>query len=444
MIKKYDMIAIGAGSGGLSAVERASEYGKKCLVIEAKIIGGTCVNVGCVPKKVMWFAANTAAQIKNAKGFGFDVEQKGFDWAKLVKGREDYISGITNWYDGYLEKLGIDYIHGFAKMVDKNTVEVNGEQFCAEHIVLSPGGEPFMPKIEGANLGITSDGFFELKTQPKKVVIVGGGYIGVELAGVLKALGSEVIVITRGKSVLTYFDELLKETLVKDMGEQGIKLIPNCEVTKIEQGLKITTTNNETIEADCLIWTFGRTPVTCNLGLENTGVELDDEGFIPTDKFQETNVKNIYALGDATGRASLTPVAIAAGRRLSDRLFNGMTDRHLSYENISTVVFSHPPIGTIGLTQAEAEEKYGDKVKIYQSSFTPMSDALLEHQTTTALKLVCVGEDEKVVGCHIIGTGADEMLQGFAVAIKMGATKKNFDDTIAIHPSSAEELVTMR
>jgi glutathione reductase (NADPH) len=444
MIKKYDMIAIGAGSGGLSAVERAAEYGKKCLVIEQKTVGGTCVNVGCVPKKVMWFAANTAASIKNAQGFGFDVEQKGFDWAKLVKGREDYISGITNWYEGYLEKLGIDYLHGHAKMLDKNTVEVKGETYTAEHIVLSPGGIPTIPNIEGAELGITSDGFFELKTQPKKVVIVGGGYIGVELAGVFKALGSEVSVITRGQSVLTSFDELLKETLVKDMTEQGIKLIPNCEVVKVEKGLKITTTSNDIIEADCLVWTLGRTPLTQDLGLENTGVEVDKNGFIPTDKFQQTNINNVYALGDATGRTPLTPVAIAAGRRLSDRLFNAMKDRHLNYDNIATVVFSHPPIGTIGLTQAEAEEKYGDKVKIYQSSFTPMSDALLQHQTTTALKLVCVGENEKVVGCHIIGTGADEMLQGFAVAIKMGATKKDFNDTVAIHPSSAEELVTMR
>jgi glutathione reductase (NADPH) len=444
MIKKYDMIAIGAGSGGLSAVERAAEYGKKCLVIEQKTLGGTCVNVGCVPKKVMWFAANTAASIKNAQGFGFDVEQKGFDWAKLVKGREDYISGITNWYEGYLEKLGIDYLHGHAKMLDKNTVEVKGETYTAEHIVLSPGGIPTIPNIEGAELGITSDGFFELKTQPKKVVIVGGGYIGVELAGVFKALGSEVSVITRGQSVLTSFDELLKETLVKDMTEQGIKLIPNCEVVKVEKGLKITTTSNDIIEADCLVWTLGRTPLTQDLGLENTGVEVDKNGFIPTDKFQQTNINNVYALGDATGRTPLTPVAIAAGRRLSDRLFNAMKDRHLNYDNIATVIFSHPPIGTIGLTQAEAEEKYGDKVKIYQSSFTPMSDALLQHQTTTALKLVCVGENEKVVGCHIIGTGADEMLQGFAVAIKMGATKKDFNDTVAIHPSSAEELVTMR
>ncbi|SFV68526.1 Glutathione reductase [hydrothermal vent metagenome] len=443
MKKHYDMIAIGAGSGGLSAVERAAEYGKKCLVIEEKKVGGTCVNVGCVPKKVMWFAANTAMQIKNAQGFGFDVEQKGFSWEELVKGRDGYINGITNWYDGYLEKLGINYIHGHAKMVNENTIEVNGEQISAEHIVLSPGGEPFVPNIEGANLGITSDGFFELKQQPKKVVIVGGGYIGVELAGVLKALGSEVSIITRGNAVLTHFDKLLQETLVKDMLEQGIKLIPNSQVEKVEQGLKITT-NNEVLNADCLIWTVGRKPLTNDLDLENANVKTDNQGFIPVDKFQETNVKNIYALGDATGKAPLTPVAIAAGRRLSDRLFNSMKDRHLNYENIPTVVFSHPPIGTVGLTELEAKEKYSDEVKIYQSSFTPMSDALLEHQTTTALKLVCVGKEEKVVGCHIIGTGADEMLQGFAVAIKMGATKKDFDDTIAIHPSSAEELVTMR
>lgn len=443
MATHYDMIAIGAGSGGLSAVERASEYGKKCAVIEVKTIGGTCVNVGCVPKKVMWFAANTASAIHSAQGFGFDIEVKNFSWKKLKQGRDDYINGITNWYDGYLEKLGIDYIHGFGKLLDKNTISVNGETYTATHIVLSPGGEPSVPHIEGAEHGITSDGFFELEALPKKVAVVGAGYIGVELAGVLNALGSEVEIFIRGDKLLRGFDEMIRDALEKDYSAHGIKINYNITIDKVLDDKTLMTNQGEYTGFDTIIWAVGRDPMTQHLGLENANVESDQRGFIPTDKFQKTNIDNVFALGDATGRAPLTPVAIAAGRRLSDRLYNNMPDRHLDYSNIATVVFSHPPIGTIGLSELEAKEKF-DTVKTYQSEFTPMADALLDHKTTTALKLVCVGEDEKVVGCHIMGHGADEMLQGFAVAIKMGATKKQFDDTVAIHPTSAEELVTLR
>jgi glutathione reductase (NADPH) len=443
MTKQYDMIAIGAGSGGLSAVERASEYGKKCLIIEAKTIGGTCVNVGCVPKKVMWFAANAATQINNAQGFGFNIEVKNFSWKKLKQGRDNYIKGITDWYDGYLEKLGIDYIHGFGKLVNKNTVSVNGEEYTAEHIVLSPGGKPSVPNIEGAEYGITSDGFFELDALPKKVAVIGGGYIGVELAGVLNALGSEVEIFGRADTLLRGFDPMIQEALDKDYTAHGITLHHGTTIDKVSSDKTIFTNHGEFGGFDQIIWAVGRDPMTQHLGLENAGVESNQRGFIPTDKFQVTNVDNIFALGDATGRAPLTPVAIAAGRRLSDRLYNNMTDRHLDYSAIATVVFSHPPIGTIGLTEIEANKKF-DKIKIYKSEFTPMADALLNHKTTTALKLVCVGDDEKIIGCHIMGHGADEMLQGFAVAIKMEATKKQFDDTVAIHPTSAEELVTLR
>ncbi len=443
MTKQYDMIAIGAGSGGLSAVEHASEYGKKCLIIEAKTIGGTCVNVGCVPKKMMWFAANAATQINNAQGFGFNIEVKNFSWKKLKQGRDNYIKGITDWYDGYLEKLGIDYIHGFGKLVNKNTVSVNGEEYTAEHIVLSPGGKPSVPNIEGAEYGITSDGFFELDALPKKVAVIGGGYIGVELAGVLNALGSEVEIFGRADTLLRGFDPMIQEALDKDYTAHGITLHHGTTIDKVSSDKTIFTNHGEFGGFDQIIWAVGRDPMTQHLGLENAGVESNQRGFIPTDKFQVTNVDNIFALGDATGRAPLTPVAIAAGRRLSDRLYNNMTDRHLDYSAIATVVFSHPPIGTIGLTEIEANKKF-DKIKIYKSEFTPMADALLNHKTTTALKLVCVGDDEKIIGCHIMGHGADEMLQGFAVAIKMEATKKQFDDTVAIHPTSAEELVTLR
>jgi glutathione reductase (NADPH) len=443
MRKHYDMIAIGAGSGGLSAVERASEYGKKCAVVEVNQVGGTCVNVGCVPKKVMWFAANAAQIIKNSNGFGFDISINDFSWTKLKDGRENYINGINEWYDGYLEKLGIDYFHGFGKLIDKNTISVNGENLTADTIVLSPGGEPSVPKIEGAKYGITSDGFFELNELPKRVAVVGGGYIGVELAGVLNSLGSEVSLFVRSQKLLNGFDELIQSSLENDYREHGIKIEFGTSIDKISKDKTLHTNKGDFSGYEQIIWTVGRDPLTQHLGLENAGVKTDQRGFILTNKFQKTNIGNIYALGDATGRAPLTPVAIAAGRRLSDRLYNNMKNRRLSYENIPTVVFTHPPIGTIGMTEEEARKKFKN-VKVYQSQFTPMADALSDHKTTTALKLVCVNNNEKVVGCHIMGHGADEMLQGFAVAIKMGATKKQFDDTVAIHPTSAEELVTMR
>jgi len=443
MRKHYDMIAIGAGSGGLSAVERASEYGKKCAVVEVNLVGGTCVNVGCVPKKVMWFAANAAQTIKNSNGFGFDISINDFSWTKLKDGRENYINGINEWYDGYLEKLGIDYFHGFGKLIDKNTISVNGENLTADTIILSPGGEPSVPKIEGAKYGITSDGFFELNKLPKRVAVVGGGYIGVELAGVLNSLGSEVSLFVRSQKLLNGFDELIQSSLENDYREHGIKIEFGTSIDKISKDKTLHTNKGDFSGYEQIIWTVGRDPLTQHLGLENAGVKTDQRGFILTNKFQKTNIGNIYALGDATGRAPLTPVAIAAGRRLSDRLYNNMKNRRLSYENIPTVVFTHPPIGTIGMTEEEARKKFKN-VKVYQSQFTPMADALSDHKTTTALKLVCVNNNEKVVGCHIMGHGADEMLQGFAVAIKMGATKKQFDDTVAIHPTSAEELVTMR
>jgi len=443
MRKHYDMIAIGAGSGGLSAVERASEYGKKCAVVEVNQVGGTCVNVGCVPKKVMWFAANASQIIKNSNGFGFDISINDFSWTKLKDGRENYINGINEWYDGYLEKLGIDYFHGFGKLIDKNTISVNGENLTADTIVLSPGGEPLVPKIEGAKYGITSDGFFELNELPKRVAVVGGGYIGVELAGVLNSLGSEVSLFVRSQKLLNGFDELIQSSLENDYREHGIKIEFGTSIDKISKDKTLHTNKGDFSGYEQIIWTVGRDPLTQHLGLENAGVKTDQRGFILTNKFQKTNIGNIYALGDATGRAPLTPVAIAAGRRLSDRLYNNMKNRRLSYENIPTVVFTHPPIGTIGMTEEEARKKFKN-VKVYQSQFTPMADALSDHKTTTALKLVCVNNNEKVVGCHIMGHGADEMLQGFAVAIKMGATKKQFDDTVAIHPTSAEELVTMR
>jgi glutathione reductase (NADPH) len=439
----YDLIAIGAGSGGLSVVERASEYGKKCAIVEDKIIGGTCVNAGCVPKKVMWFAANTATHINNANDFGFEVKKQGFSWSYLINKRDDYIKGINSWYDSYLKNLGVDYLHGFGKLIDNKTISVNGKKYTAEHIVIATGGEPIIPNINGAENCITSDIFFTLNNLPKKVAVIGGGYIGVELAGLLNSLGSSVEIFLRSEKLLKGFDPIIQETLENDYLSSGIKIHKNINLEKITKNLTIHTDKFDFKGFDNIILAVGRKPLTNNLGLDNAGVQIDEEGFINTDKYQTTNIDNIFAVGDVTGQIALTPVAIAAGRRLSDRLYNKMNNRHLEYSFIPTVVFSHPPIGTIGLTENEAINLF-EKVKIYKSKFTPMSDALIKNKTTTAIKLVCEGVNEVIVGCHIIGHGADEMLQGFAVAIKMGATKSQFDDTIAIHPTSSEEVVTLR
>lgn len=451
MTKKYDydLIAIGGGSGGLSVAERAAAYGAKCAVVEKGKIGGTCVNVGCVPKKVMWFGANLAHALHDAEDYGFDIENRGFDWNHLVTKREQYISNINSWYHNYLADSNIDELQGFASFVDAHTVDIDGKQYTAKHIVVSPGTTPTVPDIPGAEYGMTSDGFFELQERPGKVAIVGSGYIAVEVAGVLNALGSDVCMYLRKNHLLRSFDAMLRETLLEEMMDQGVDIMAQTQITEITKEADGTLTlcddkGNRATGFDVLIWAIGRHPNTAGMNLEAAGIETDTEGYITCDTFQNTNVENIFALGDVTGREPLTPVAIAAGRRLGDRLYNNQKDRHLDYQLIPTVVFSHPPIGTVGLTEEDARKQHGDAVKVYQTRFTAMYNAMTRREVPTAMKLVCIGAQEKVVGCHIIGPGSDEMLQGFAVAMRMGATKKDFDDTVAIHPTSAEELVTMR
>ena len=445
----YDLIAIGAGSGGLSVAERAAAYGMKCAVVESGKMGGTCVNVGCVPKKIMWYGASLAHAMKDAKDYGFDIENKGFSWSHLVNKREAYITGINDWYHNYLADSNIDELTGFASFVDKHTVDIDGKKYSAKHIMVSPGTTPTVPEVTGAEHGITSDGFFELNECPKKVAIIGSGYIAVELAGVLNSLGCEVSMYLRKEHLLRSFDAMLRETLLEEMLDQGVNIMPRTQITEIikEDDGSLTLCDdkgNKNTGYSELIWAIGRHPNTAGLNLDTVNLEVDEQGYIMTDVYQNTNIDNIFALGDVTGRAPLTPVAIAAGRRLADRLYNNQTDRHLDYKMIATVVFSHPPIGIVGLTEGEARKKYGDGVKIYQTRFTAMYNSMTNHEVPTAMKLVCIGAQEKVVGCHIIGPGSDEMLQGFAVAMRLGATKKDFDDTVAIHPTSSEELVTMR
>ena len=424
-------------------------YGAKCAVVEVAKMGGTCVNVGCVPKKVMWYGAEIAHALHNAPDYGFDVSVKGFDWGTLVAAREKYIQGINDWYGNYLTDSNIDKIAGYARFVDAHTLEVAGVQYSADHIVIAPGGVPTTPEIPGAELGMTSDGFFALSEQPKRVAVVGAGYIAVELAGVLNALGSDVSLLLRRQHFLAEFDAMLRDTLMEEMINDGVNILPGVSLERVDKAadgsLILHYQGGQQLTGfDALIWAIGRHPNTAELNLDAAGVVYDAQGYIPTDAFQNTNVPGVYAVGDVTGRAQLTPVAIAAARRLSDRLFNNQSERKLDYENIPTVMFSHPPIGTVGLTEEQARAQHGDAVKIYQTRFTAMANAFTRHRPSTAMKLVTVGAQEKVVGVHVIGQGADEMLQGFAVAVKMGATKADFDNTVAIHPTSAEELVTLR
>ncbi|MET0069763.1 MAG: glutathione-disulfide reductase [Candidatus Thiodiazotropha sp.] len=450
MTKHYDLIAIGAGSGGLSVAERAAKYGAKCAVIEVGKLGGTCVNLGCVPKKVMWYGADIAHTLRDAPDYGFDIELKGFSWERLKQQRDDYVAGINSWYHTYLKDSEIDEITGFARFIDANTLEVEAERFSADHIVIASGSYPVVPSIPGAEQGITSDGFFALQQLPQRIAIVGSGYIAVEIAGLLNALGTDVTMLLRGEQLLRPFDAMLRECLMEEMIEAGINIVTSSQISEVNKDgngdldLVCAETGQSLGRFEQLLWAIGRAPASASMNLESAGVTTDSEGYIPTDAFQNTNVPNIHALGDVTGRAQLTPVAIAAARRLADRLFGGMSERKLDYEVIPTVIFSHPPIATVGLTESEAREIHGDAVKIYQSRFTPMYHAFTRHQSKMAMKLVTVGAREKVIGCHVIGVGADEMLQGFAVAIRMGATKQDLDDTIAIHPTAAEELVTMR
>jgi glutathione reductase (NADPH) len=449
MAKSYDLLVIGGGSGGLSVAERASRYGARCAVVETDRLGGTCVNLGCVPKKIMWYAASLQHALAEACGYGFQVRSHGFNWHSLKTARDHYIRGINEWYVTYLVDSNVDLVRGFARFKDANTVAVNGELYQAAHIVIATGGRPSVPALEGAELGITSDDFFELEACPQRVLVVGSGYIAVELAGMLKALGADVTMLLRGEVLLRPFDAMLRESLMGQMLGQGINILPNTQIQRIKKledgSLSFHCSGcHEALHADVVLWAIGREPRTADLNLEAAGVAVNADGTITTDEFQNTQVPGVYAIGDITGRFPLTPVAIAAGRRLADRLFNQQTQRRLAYENIPTVVFSHPPIGTVGLSEEAARQLHGAAVKIYQTRFTPLYHAFTEQQTETVMKLVCVGAQEKVVGCHIIGRDADEMLQGFAVTIRMGATKRDFDDTVAIHPTSAEELVTMK
>lgn len=456
MSSHYDYLVIGGGSGGVASARRAAQYGAKTLLIEGNRLGGTCVNVGCVPKKVMWYALDLALKLKQAKEYGFDVDPaaaKTFNWEYFKPKRDAYIKRLNGIYASNLEKEGVEWIHGWAKFVDSKTVEVAGndgsvQRFTADHILIATGGQAILPDVPGAAHGIDSDGFFDLEHQPKEVVVVGAGYIGVELAGVFHGLGLKTHLVIRGDTVLRLFDDIIGGTITKHYESEGIDVHKQSGVEKVEKdGEKVVVhlKGGEVVRGDALVWTVGRKSLL-KVNLDVAGVKVDDKNQIVVDEFQNTNVEGIYSLGDVVGNVELTPVAIAAGRKLLNRLFGGekFANQKQDYNNVPSAIFSHPEAGLIGLLEKAAREKYGDAVKVYNSRFTAMYYAMLEHKLPTVYKLVVVGPEEKVVGLHLVGEALSEILQGFGVAVKMGATKADFDNVVAIHPTSAEEIVTLR
>ena len=449
-MREYDIIAIGGGSGGSATMNRAAMHGAKAAVIEGNIIGGTCVNVGCVPKKVMWYGAQVSETLKNyAADYGYTIGETSFDFKTLRKNREAYIERSRQAFSNNFNRNGVDYIEGYARFVDKNTVEVNGEHIRAKHIVIATGSYAFVPNVPGSELGGTSDDVFAWEELPESVSIIGAGYIAVELAGVLHALGVKTDLFVRKGGPLRGFDQGIVEVLVEEMKKNGQPLhthkVPQ-KLEKLDNGdIQIHFEDGTTHTSQKVIWAVGRKANVQQLNLEAAGVELTERGFIQVDEYQNTTTPGIYALGDVSGEKELTPVAIKAGRTLAERLFNGKTDAKMDYELIPTVVFSHPAIGSIGLSQEQAEAKYGaENIKVYESNFAGMYSAITVHRQMTKLKLITLGEEEKIIGLHGIGEGVDEMIQGFAVALKMGATKADFDATVAIHPTASEEFVTMR
>lgn len=451
----YDYIVLGGGSGGVASSRwAAGRLGKKVAIIEKGRLGGTCVNVGCVPKKIMWNTANLFESFhQEAAFYGFQVQgETHLDYKLLKQRRTDYITRLNGIYANMLKNSGVQLYQGVGHFVDAKTIQVGDQLLTADHITIAVGGTPTVPAIPGAELGITSDGFFdEMSELPKRAAVVGAGYIAVELAGVLQTLGSSVDLVIRYDKFLRNFDNSIADNLMPEMTASGINIKTNTSLGKVEKNTNGTLTlyndKGEVVGNDynTIIWAIGRHPLTSTIGLDKIGVQLNPNHTIKVDEYSNTSVPGIYAIGDVIGKLDLTPVAIAAGRRLARRLFEpNQTTLKLDYSNVPTVIFSHPPVGTVGISEKEAKEKFGeDQVHVHTTSFTNMYYAFSIKKPKTYIKMVTVGPQEKVVGLHIIGIGADEMLQGFAVAIKMGATRKDFNDTIAIHPTASEEVVLL-
>ncbi|WP_207865770.1 glutathione-disulfide reductase [Pseudomonas sp. 58(2021)] len=447
MAYDFDLYVIGAGSGGVRAARFAAGFGAKVAVAESRYLGGTCVNVGCVPKKLLVYGAHFAEDFEQSSGFGWNLGEADFDWATLIANKDREINRLNGIYRNLLVNSGVTLHEAHAKIVGPHEVEVNGERYTAKNILIATGGWPQIPEIPGHEHAISSNQAFFLKELPKRVLVVGGGYIAVEFAGIFHGLGANTTLLYRGDLFLRGFDGSVRNHLKEELTKRGMDLQFNADIERIDKqvdgSLKATLRDGRVLEADCVFYATGRRPMLDNLGLENTDVQLDDKGFIKVDEQYQTTEPSILALGDVIGRVQLTPVALAEGMAVARRLFKPEQYRPVDYKMIPTAVFSLPNIGTVGLTEEEAREA-GHDVVIYESRFRPMKLTLTDCQERTLMKLVVDGKSDKVLGCHMVGPDAGEIVQGLAIALKAGATKRDFDDTIGVHPTAAEEFVTMR
>ena len=447
MAYDFDLYVIGAGSGGVRAARFAAGFGAKVAVAESRYLGGTCVNVGCVPKKLLVYGAHFAEDFEQASGFGWSLGEANFDWATLIANKDREINRLNGIYRNLLVNSGVSLHEGHARLVDAHQVEINGERFTARHILIATGGWPQIPEIPGREHAIGSNEAFFLKELPKRVLVVGGGYIAVEFAGIFHGLGAQTSLLYRGDLFLRGFDGSVRKHLQEELTKRGLDLQFNADIERIDKqadgSLKATLKDGRVLEADCVFYATGRRPMLDNLGLENTVVKLDERGFVAVDDLYQTAEPSILAIGDVIGRVQLTPVALAEGMAVARRLFKPEQYRPVDYANIATAVFSLPNIGTVGLTEEDAR-KNGHNVQIFESRFRPMKLTLTDCQEKTLMKLVVDADTDKVLGCHMVGPDAGEIVQGLAIALKAGATKQHFDETIGVHPTAAEEFVTMR
>jgi glutathione reductase (NADPH) len=447
----FDLFVIGAGSGGIATARRAAEYGAKVGVAEFDRLGGTCVNRGCVPKKLMVYASHFPDLFAEAQGYGWSAVESSLDWEKMITAVNNEVTRLNGIYQKMLDNSQVEVWEGYGTFIDAHTIQVGERQVTADKVLIAVGGYPIKPDIPGIEHAITSDDIFHLQEKPQRIVILGGGYIGSEFACILNGMGSEVTQIIRHDKILRGFDEDLRNEIQEGMGKHGIQILPNSQLTAIEktpEGINVRIRRGdeeeETVVVDVVsLAATGRKPNTQKLGLENTQVQLDSKGAIIVDQYSQTTEENIYAVGDCTDNINLTPVAINEGRAFADTVF-GNKCRRMSYENVPTAIFTTPEAATVGLTEAQARAKYGNAIKVYRSRFRPMYYTLPGKDEKTMMKLVVDQSNNKVLGAHMVGNSAAEIIQGVAIALKMGATKADFDATVGIHPTSAEEFVTMR
>ncbi|MGE8178002.1 glutathione-disulfide reductase [Pseudomonas fluorescens] len=447
MAYDFDLYVIGAGSGGVRAARFAAGFGAKVAVAESRYLGGTCVNVGCVPKKLLVYGAHFAEDFEQSQGFGWSLGEANFDWATLIANKDREINRLNGIYRNLLVGSGVTLHEGHAKIVGPHEVEINGERYTAKNILIATGGWPQIPEIPGHEHAISSNQAFFLKELPKRVLVVGGGYIAVEFAGIFHGLGAQTTLLYRGELFLRGFDGSVRKHLQEELTKRGMNLQFNADIERIEKqadgSLNVTLKDGRELQADCVFYATGRRPMVDNLGLENTRVTLDKKGFVEVDEQYQTAEPSILAIGDVIGRVQLTPVALAEGMAVARRLFKPEQYRLVDYKMIPTAVFSLPNIGTVGLSEEQARDE-GYEVQIFESRFRPMKLTMTECQERTLMKLVVDAKTDKVLGCHMVGPEAGEIVQGLAIALKAGATKRDFDETIGVHPTAAEEFVTMR